>query len=58
MRGAGPLVRICTTAERLQSGGFGTLAATPVNGYVNASTDLPVELVSSVTKMGGDGARY
>src|SRR3989339_1119220 len=33
VRSAGPLVQICTTAERLQSGGFGTLVPAPVNGY-------------------------
>jgi len=33
VRSAGPLVQICTTAERLQFGGFGTLATAPVNGY-------------------------
>jgi hypothetical protein len=33
VRSAGPLVQICGTAERLQSGGFGNLMTAPVIAY-------------------------
>src|SRR3989339_147277 len=51
VRSAGPLVQICTTAERLQSGGFGTLPPPPVNGYGRRTN------MKGIILAGGSGTR-